>query len=59
MSETLGASFQIDVTNLKKGLTQANRLIRESNSEFKAAAAIFRGSQQLSMNFKGRVFDAF
>ena len=39
MSETLGASFQIDVTNLKKGLTQANRLIRESNSEFKAAAA--------------------
>lgn len=39
MSETLGARFQIDVSNLKAGLAQANRLIRESNSEFKAAAA--------------------
>lgn len=37
--ETLGASFSIDVTNLKAGLAQANRLIRESESEFKAAAA--------------------
>lgn len=39
MAETLGASFSIDVANLKAGLTQANRLIRESESEFKAAAA--------------------
>lgn len=39
MSETLGASFSIDITNLRAGLTQANRLIRESESEFKAAAA--------------------
>ncbi len=38
-SETLGASFSIDVTNLKAGLAQANRLIKESESEFKAAAA--------------------
>lgn len=38
-SERLGASFSIDVTNLKTGLAQANRLIRESQSEFKAAAA--------------------
>lgn len=38
-SETLGASFAIDITSLKAGLTQANRLIRESESEFKAAAA--------------------
>lgn len=38
-SENLGASFSIDVTNLKAGLLQANRLIRESESEFKAAAA--------------------
>lgn len=38
-SERLGASFQIDVTNLKSGLSQANRLIRESESQFKAAAA--------------------
>lgn len=38
-NETLGASFSIDTTNLKAGLSQANRLIRESESEFKAAAA--------------------
>ena len=38
-NETLGASFSIDVTQLKAGLAQANRLIRESESEFKAAAA--------------------
>lgn len=37
--ERLGASFSIDVTQLKSGLAQANRLIRESKSEFKAAAA--------------------
>lgn len=35
----LGASFSIDVTSLKAGLAQANRLIRESESEFKAATA--------------------
>lgn len=39
MPENLGASFNIDVSNLKAGLSQANRLIRESQSEFKAAAA--------------------
>lgn len=38
-NENLGASFSIDTTNLKAGLAQANRLIRESESEFKAAAA--------------------
>ena len=38
-TENLGASFSIDVTDLKTGLAQANRLIRESESEFKAAAA--------------------
>lgn len=37
--ERLGASFSIDVTELKAGLAQANRLIRESESEFKAATA--------------------
>lgn len=37
--ERLGASFSIDIGELKKGLAQANRLIRESESEFKAAAA--------------------
>lgn len=38
-NETLGASFKLDITALKAGLTQANRLIRESESEFRAAAA--------------------
>lgn len=38
-SENLGASFSIDVTQLKAGLAQANRAIRESESEFKKAAA--------------------
>ena len=38
-TETLGASFSIDITNLKAGLTQANKMIRESESEFRAAAA--------------------
>ena len=38
-NDTLGASFSIDVTDLKAGLAQANRMIRESESEFKAAAA--------------------
>lgn len=38
-NETLGASFSIDITELKAGLAQANRLIRESESEFRAAAA--------------------
>lgn len=37
--ERLGASFSIDVTQLKAGLAQANRLIRQSESEFRAAAA--------------------
>lgn len=39
MAENLGASFTIDTTDLKAGLAQANRLIRESESEFRAAAA--------------------
>ena len=38
-NENLGASFSIDVTDLKAGLSQANRLIKESQSEFQAAAA--------------------
>ena len=38
-NETLGANFSINITDLKAGLAQANRMIRESESEFKAAAA--------------------
>lgn len=37
--ERLGASFTIDVNNLKAGLKTANKLIRESQAEFRAAAA--------------------
>ena len=37
--ENLGASFSIDITDLKAGLSQANRLIKESESEFRAASA--------------------
>ena len=37
--ERLGASFSIDVSQLQAGLKTANKLIRESQSEFKAAAA--------------------
>ena len=39
MSENLGANFSIDIGNLKAGLSEANRLIRQSNSEFLSAAA--------------------
>lgn len=35
----VGGKFQIDVSDLKKGLADANRQIRLSNSEFQAAAA--------------------
>lgn len=38
-NQRLGANFTIDVSDLKAGLAQANRMIRESESEFKAAAA--------------------
>lgn len=37
--ENLGARFSIDISDLKAGLAQANRLMKESSSEFKAAAA--------------------
>lgn len=35
----LGANFTIDTSSLKAGLQQANRLIRESEAQFRAAAA--------------------
>ena len=38
-AQALGANFTIDITDLKAGLQQANRIIKESESEFKAAAA--------------------
>lgn len=39
MADSLSAGFSIDITQLKAGLTQANRLIRESQSAYRAAAA--------------------
>lgn len=39
MADNLGAAFSIDITDLKSGLAQANRLIRESESEFREAAS--------------------
>ena len=37
--ELLGGKWTLDTTDLKAGLTEANRLIRIADSEFKAAAA--------------------
>ena len=39
MAENLGANFSIDIARLRAGLNEANQLIRESQSEFKSAAA--------------------
>ena len=38
-TEVFGAKFEIDVTNLKAGITEANRYVRLAESEFKAASA--------------------
>lgn len=38
-NETLGASFKLDTTGLRAGLNEANRAIRESETQFKQAAA--------------------
>ena len=54
-NETLGASFSIDVTSLKAGLAQANRLIRESESEFKAAAAGMDDWTKSQEGLEGRI----
>ena len=39
MAENFGANFRVDISDLKAGLKTANRMIRESESEFRAAAA--------------------
>ena len=38
MAEEFTSKFSIDITDLKKGMQQANQLMRVANSEFKAAA---------------------
>lgn len=53
--QRLGASFSIDVTQLKAGLAQANRLIRESESQFKAAAAEMDDWQSSSKGVSARL----
>ena len=37
--ENLGAKFTLDISNLKAGLSEANKMIRQSESEFIEAAA--------------------
>lgn len=37
--ENLGAKFTLDISNLKAGLSEANKMIRQSESEFIQAAA--------------------
>lgn len=37
--EVIGGKWTIDITDIKAGLTEANRLIKISDTEFKAAAA--------------------
>lgn len=39
MAETIGGKWTLDITDLRSGITEANRLIRVADSEFKAAAA--------------------
>lgn len=55
LAESLGASFSIDVTELKTGLAQANRLIRESESEFKSAAAGMDDWQKSEEGIKAKI----
>lgn len=53
--ENLGAKFSIDITDLKTGLAQANRLIRDSESEFQAAAAGMDDWSESSEGLKKRI----
>lgn len=54
-SERLGATFSIDTTALKAGLAEANRAIRESESEFKAAASGMGDWTQSSEGLEARI----
>lgn len=55
MAENLGAKFTIDVSQLRAGLAQANRLIRESESEFKAASAGMGDWQKNADGLRARI----
>lgn len=53
--ENLGARFTIDVTDLKAGLAEANRAIRESESQFREASAGMDDWSQSSEGLTARV----
>lgn len=54
-NQRIGANFTIDVSNLQAGLNKANKLIRESESEFKAAAAGMDDWQSSSDGLQARI----
>lgn len=55
MADNLSASFSIDVTQLKAGLTQANKLIKESQSAYRAAAAEIENAEDKTGGFESAI----
>lgn len=55
MADNLSASFSIDVTQLKAGLTQANKLIKESQSAYRAAAAEIENAEDKTDGFESAI----
>ena len=55
MADNLSANFSIDVTQLKAGLTRANKLIRESQSAYRAAAAEIENVEDKTDGFEGAI----
>ena len=53
--ENLGAKFKIDVSELKSGITLANKLLRENASEFKKTAAGLGDWQKSTDGVKARI----
>ena len=53
--ENLGAKFTLDITNLKAGLAEANKMIRQSESEFIEAAAGMNNWSKSADGLKMRV----
>ncbi len=53
--ENLGAKFKIDVSELKAGITLANKLLRENASEFKATAASLGNWQTSTKGVEARI----
>ena len=55
MAENFSANFSIDITQLKAGLTQANKLIRENQSAFRAAAAELENADDKSAAYQDAI----